>query len=63
MKLVNTEPIAALGTDRRESRWYWESDGEPHARTFYVVHTFKHERHDCASKKEAKTLADKLNSQ
>lgn len=44
-------------------RWYWESDGDRHARTFYVCHTQKlFARVDCESKEEARETAWILNA-
>ena len=43
-------------------RYYPESDGEPNARTFYVLHSRTAERTECRSWKEAVTLAKQLNS-
>lgn len=53
--------LAALSTPLPEPRWYWESDGDPHRKTFYVVHTRKIHRIDCGSRMEAKELARRLN--
>ena len=55
--------LAALSEPLPEPRWYWESDGDPHMRTFYVVHTRRLHRIDCGSKKSARELAVKLNQE
>lgn len=45
------------------ARWYWESDGDRHARTFYVCHTQKlFARVDCETKDEARETAWILNA-
>ncbi len=53
--------IAAIGTERRTPRYYAESDGDEHRRTFYVLHTCRSTRIDCTSMKEARELAQQLN--
>lgn len=54
--------IAAIGDNRPAPRYYAESDGEPHAKTFYVCHTHGRPRIDCKSMVEARNLADALNT-
>ncbi len=53
--------IAAIGAERRKPRYYAESDGDEHRRTFYVLHTCRLTRINCASMKEARELAAQLN--
>lgn len=61
--MTTDEQIAAIGTvDRPKQRWRAESDGDAHAKTFYVIDSFTLRRHDCASMQEARTKADKLNN-
>lgn len=61
--MTTSEQIAAIGTYPANELYYFESDGEPHAKTHYVVHDTKRFRQDCASRKEAKELAQTLNQQ
>jgi hypothetical protein len=64
-----TRAIAAIGTIRTAPRYFAESDGgycgseADCPRTFYVCHTHGRERIDCASMKEARELAAKLNAE
>jgi len=42
-------------------RYYPESGGEAHARTYYVKHSRTVERIECATRKEASDTAARLN--
>lgn len=44
-------------------RWFLESDGEPHAKRYYVKHTRKIDRIDCANIHEATSLVARLNGE
>jgi hypothetical protein len=57
----HTSAIAALGANRTPARYYAESDGDEHARTYYVSHTWGRERIDCVSMASARKLAAELN--
>lgn len=57
-----SEQIAALGTGPRPVRWRAESDGDAHAKTFYVVNSFTSERRECGSLHQARKLAAELNT-
>lgn len=63
-----TRAIAALGTNRTTARYYAESDGgycgseADCPRAYYVSHSHRLLRIDCASMKEARELALKLNN-
>lgn len=45
------------------SRYFPESDGDSHCKTYYVKNTTSLFRQDCASWSEAKKLAEKLNKE
>lgn len=54
--------IASIGQNPPPSRYYAESDGEPHARTHYVCHTHGRPRIDCRNAAEALDMAHRLNA-
>ncbi len=43
-------------------RWYAESDGDPHMKTYYATNNYCALRIDCASMKEAREVAKAQNS-
>lgn len=59
--MTTSEMIAAIGTGQRPPRWRAESDGDSHAKTFYVVNSYTFERRECDSMREARELAKTLN--
>lgn len=50
-----------IGANPTPARYYAESDGDPHTKTFYVCHSHRMDRIDCASMHEARQLARRLN--
>ena len=57
-----TAVIAAIGTFARpKKRWRAESDGDAHAKTFYVIDSFTLRRYEQPSMKKAREAAARLN--
>jgi hypothetical protein len=60
--MTTDRQIAAIGTDRPAQKWRAESDGDYHAKTFYVINSHTLERIDCASMADARNLAQQFNA-